>query len=178
MTKDGDFIRWKLLAPLDVERAAINMELALYINDASERTIETRKYIDELRMQIAKGAIKANPDKKRQYGMLISKKVANCAARFVFPKSTTESKSEFPLVEKAWHEKHGCLVDQDARVQMTEGNFKMRSLPVRAYDGLGSNKPSVREQCDLSSEEEVKRLGSFLSKNYPGRHLCSAKESR
>lgn len=154
------------------------MELSLYINDASERTIQAREYIDELRMQIAKGVIRANPDKKRQYGMLVSEKVADCTARFVFPKSTSESNSEYPLVESAWHEKHGCLVDQDARAQMTEGNFKMRSIQISAYERFGSKSPGPKEQCDLSSEEEVRELGSYLSKNYPGRHLCTSKESR
>ena len=176
MTKDGDFIRWKLLAPLDVERAAISMELALYINDASERTLQTRKYIDELRMQVARGVIKADPDKKRQYGMLVSTKVANCAARYVFPKSSTEQNTEYPLIKKEWHKSHGCLVDKDSRAQLRVTDFKMRALPIRAYEKLGKPKPSPKDSCDKSSPEEVQEISQYLSRNFPGKHLCVSKE--
>lgn len=178
MTEQRDFVIWKLLAPLDVERAASNLSFSLYVNDASEVALMTRQHIESLRMSVAMGIIRADPDKKRQYGMLVSRRVSGCTARFVFPKSSTESNSNFPTIRKSWHEAHGCLVDQDSRAQMTEGNFKMKILPVGVYEKLGKTKPSPRDQCEQSSEDEVKVISNFLSKNFPGRHLCAVKGAK
>lgn len=178
MTEQRDFVVWKLLAPLDVERAAAKMEFSLYSSDSSELASMTQLHIENLRMKVAMGEIRADPDKKRQYGMLVSNKVSGCIARFVFPKSSTERNNDFPLVRRSWHEKHKCLVDQDSRAQITEGNFKMKILPVNIYAKLGKTNPSPRDQCNQSSEEEVATISTYLSKNFPRRHLCASKGSR
>lgn len=178
MTEQRDFVMWKLLAPLDVERAAAKMDFSLYMSDPSGLDLMTREHIENLRMKVAMGEIRANPDKKRQYGMLVSEKVSGCIARFVFPKSSTERNGDFPLVRRSWHENHECLVDEDARAQLTEGNFKMKILPVSVYAKLGKTNPGPRDQCEQSSEEEVATISTYLSKNFPRRHLCALKEPK
>lgn len=174
MTEQRDFVLWKLLAPLEVERAAANLGFSLYSNE-SEVTSKTREYIEGLRMDAAKGIVRGDPYKKRQYGMLVSERVSDCVVRFVFPKSSTEKNTRFPMVKKDWHEIHGCLIDKDARAQMETGNFRMRSIRVRNFESLGPKNPTPKQQCQLSPIDEVESLAAFLRSNFPGLHLCVSK---
>lgn len=174
MKEQRDFVLWKLLAPLDVERAAANLAFSLYSSE-SEATSKTREYIDGLRMDVARGIVRGDPDKKRQYGMLVSDRVSDCVVRFVFPKSSSEKNTRFPMVKKSWHETHGCLIDKDARAQMATGNFRMREIRVRNFMSLGPKNPTPKQQCQLSPKDEVESLAAFLKTNFPGLHLCLAK---